>query len=78
MKIGTLIYIADKFKTIQRELKTTELLNGLTLTYELPYDEFVQLQMDIYKLSHPAMDGYREQDLIKIELLGVDFTFKSK
>jgi len=76
MKIETLVFIADKFNLIQRELKTTELLDGLTLVYELPYNDFVQLQKDIYKLSHPAMDGYQEQDVVMLELLKVNFVFK--
>ena len=77
MKIETLVYIADKFNLIQKELKTTELLDGLTLVYELPYDEFVQTQKDVYKLSHPAMDGYKEQDVVMLELLKVNFIFKA-
>ena len=71
----TIIYLVEVLKGVEKNLQTTEILGGLTLFYELPEDSHIETQKEIYKLSHPAMDGFVENDVVEVDLLGVKFVF---
>ena len=75
MTLKSLLYLVNTLKRIQTELKSKDLLTGLTLVYELPADEHLSIQKEIYKLSHPAMDNFEEKDMFEVELLDTKFIF---
>jgi hypothetical protein len=70
--------MVNTLKKIQGELRAKELLQDLTLLYELPAKEFSDIQKEFYKLSHPAMEGYEEKDMFQADLLDVNFIFTKK
>ena len=78
MTLQMLVYLVGKLKQIQTDLRTTDLLKGLTLVYELAAEDHSAMQKEFYKLSHPAMDGYEEKDMFQAELLDVNFIFTKK
>lgn len=78
MNVKMLVYLIDKINDIQKQLRTTELLKGLSLVYELVPDDYSEIQKEFYKLSHPAMEGYTEKDSFEAELLGVNLVFIKK
>jgi hypothetical protein len=78
MTLQMLVYMVNRLKQIQSELRTTELLQGLTLVYEMTADEHSAIQKEFYKLSHPAMEGYEEKEMFQAELLDVNFIFTKK
>lgn len=73
--VQSLLYLVNTLKRIQSELKTDDLLKGLTLVYELSEKSHLEVQKEIYKLSHPAMDDFAEKDVFEVELLGTKFIF---
>lgn len=75
MTLQMLVYLVDKIKQIQGELRTTDLMKGLTMVYELSAEEHSAIQREFYKLSHPAMENYEERELFQAELLGANFIF---
>jgi hypothetical protein len=78
MTLPMLVYMVDKLKQIQKDLRTTELLEGLSLVYELSAPDHASIQKEFYKLSHPAMEGYEEKDMFQAELLDVNLIFTKK
>jgi hypothetical protein len=78
MTLPMLVYMVDKLKQIQKDLRTTELLEGLSLVYELTAPDHAAIQKEFYKLSHPAMEGYEEKDMFQAELLDVNLIFTKK
>lgn len=78
MNLQSLLYTVNTLKNIQRELRTTDLLTGLTLVYELPTEAHTAIQREIYQRFHPTMEGYEEKDVFEVELLDVKFTFIKK
>lgn len=78
MTLQMLVYMVDKLKQIQKELHTTELLQGLSLVYELSATDHAAIQKEFYKLSHPAMEGYEEKGMFQAELLDVNLIFTKK
>ena len=75
MTIKGLLYLVNMFKRTEQEFRTNDFLNGLTMLYNLPEEEHLEIQKEIYKLSHPAMDDFIEKELFEVELLGVKFIF---
>lgn len=75
MTIKSLLYIVNLFKRTEAELRTTEFLTGLTMLYNLPEKEHLEIQKEIHMLSHPAMDNFIPKDLVELDLLGVKFIF---
>lgn len=75
MTLKMLVFLADHLKRIQSELRAKELLEGLTMVYELPPDKFLALQQEVYKLDHPTMVGYVEKDQFEVDLIDVKFAF---
>lgn len=78
MKLQMLIYMVSSLKKIQTELRTKELLQDLTIAYNLPSEEFSAIQREFYKLSHPAMENYEEKPTFQADLLDVNFYFTKK
>lgn len=78
MTLQMLVYMVGRLKLIQSDLRTTDLLKGLSLVYELNADEHSAIQKEFYKLSHPAMENYEEKDMFQAELLDVNFIFTKK
>ena len=78
MTLPMLVYMVDKLQQIQKELRTKDLLAGLSLVYELSAEEHAAIQKEFYKLSHPAMEGYEEKDMFQADLLGVNLIFTIK
>ena len=75
MTLQTLLFLVNTLKKIQIELRTKDLLNGLTLIYELSDVDHLSIQKEIYKLSHPAMENFEEKDVFAVELLDTKFVF---
>ena len=75
MTLQTLLFLVNTLKKIQIELRTKDLLNGLTLIYELSDVDHLSIQKEIYKLSHPAMENFEEKDVFEVELLDTKFVF---
>lgn len=78
MTLQTLLYTVSTLKKIQVELRTTELLDGLTLVYELPSEKHFEIQHEIYKKFHPMMEKYEAKDEFEVDLLGIKFVFTKK
>ena len=78
MTIKALLYLIQILKETQKNLRTDELLKGLTLVYELEEEEHIKIQKEIYQLTHPALDGFTDNDSVEVELLDVKFIFVKK
>jgi hypothetical protein len=75
MTVQALLFLVNTLKTVQAKLRTQDLLTGLTMVYELSEKDHLELQKDVYKLSHPAMEGFEEKDMFELELLETKFIF---
>jgi len=78
MNLPMLLFAVNTLKNIQTQLRTKDLLTGLTLVYDLPAKEHDMLQKEIYERFHPTMEGYEPKDAFEVELLEVKFVFTKK
>lgn len=78
MTLKLLLFTINTLKKIQTEYRTKDLIRGLTMVYELPDSEHLEIQKEIYKLSHPAMENFEEKDIFEVELLDVKLVFSKQ
>lgn len=78
MTLQMLLFLVGQLKDVQAKLRAKELIEGLTLVYELSAENHSSLQKEFYKLSHPAMENYKEMDVFQAELLDVNMIFTIK